>query len=75
MSELRASLIVPARNEDALIRIFLERLEESVSLSVEVLIVVDSESDSKSDSDILYRFRICCFSCSVITNFFIILFF
>lgn len=46
MSELWASLIVPARNEDALIRIFLERLEESVSLPVEVLIVVDSEFDT-----------------------------
>jgi len=46
MSFLRASLIVPARNEDVLIRIFLERLEESVSLPVEVLIVVDSESDT-----------------------------
>jgi glycosyltransferase involved in cell wall biosynthesis len=46
MSELRASLIVPARNEDVLIKIFLERLEESVSLPVEVLIVVDSKDDS-----------------------------
>lgn len=46
MSDLRASLIVPARNEDALIQVFLERLEESVSLPVEVLIVVDSEYDS-----------------------------
>ena len=46
MSYLRASLIVPARNEDALIGVFLERIKESVSLPVEVLIVVDSEYDS-----------------------------
>jgi glycosyltransferase involved in cell wall biosynthesis len=46
MSEFRASLVVPARNEEAQIGIFLDRLEESVALPVEVLIVVDSESDS-----------------------------
>jgi glycosyltransferase involved in cell wall biosynthesis len=46
MTELRASLVVPARNEEAQIGIFLDRLEESVKLPVEVLIVVDSDTDS-----------------------------
>lgn len=46
MTILRASLIVPARNEKELINTFLERLGESVSLFVEVIIVVDSENDS-----------------------------
>jgi len=46
MSSLRASIIVPARNEELQIRTFLERLDESVKLPVEVLIVVDSEADS-----------------------------
>jgi len=46
MSHLRASLVVPARNEEFQIEKFLDRLEESVKLPVEVLIVVDSESDT-----------------------------
>lgn len=46
MSKVRASLIVPAKNEHDQIEIFLKRVEESVSLLVEVLIVVDSENDS-----------------------------
>lgn len=46
MTSLRASIIVPALNEGAQIRIFLERLEESVELPVEVLIVVDTPTDS-----------------------------
>jgi glycosyltransferase involved in cell wall biosynthesis len=46
MSNLRASLVVPARNEEFQIKNFLGRLEESVKLPVEVLIVVDSESDT-----------------------------
>ena len=46
MSQLRASLIVPARNEDRLIGVFLERIAENVNLNVEVLVVVDSPKDS-----------------------------
>lgn len=46
MTSLRASIIVPALNEGAQIRVFLERLEESVELPVEVLIVVDTPTDS-----------------------------
>jgi glycosyltransferase involved in cell wall biosynthesis len=46
MSNLRASLVVPARNEEFQIKNFLGRLEESVKLPVEVLIVVDSKSDT-----------------------------
>ena len=46
MSQLRASLIVPARNEDRLIGIFLERIAENVNLNIEVLVVVDSPKDS-----------------------------
>lgn len=46
MTKLRASLVVPARDEDLQIGIFLQRIEESVTLPVEVLIVVDSEHDS-----------------------------
>lgn len=46
MSRLRASLIVPARNEDRLIGVFLERIAENVNLDIEVLIVVDSPQDS-----------------------------
>jgi glycosyltransferase involved in cell wall biosynthesis len=43
---LRASIVVPALNEGEQIRVFLERLEESVELPVEVLIVVDTPTDS-----------------------------
>ena len=45
MRNLRASIIVPALNEALTISNFLERLEESVLLPVEVLIVVDTETD------------------------------
>jgi glycosyltransferase involved in cell wall biosynthesis len=46
MNSLRASIVVPALNEGASIVAFLQRLEESVLLPVEVLIVVDTENDS-----------------------------
>jgi glycosyltransferase involved in cell wall biosynthesis len=46
MTSLRASIVVPALNEGEQIRIFLERLEESVELPVEVLIVVDTPTDT-----------------------------
>jgi glycosyltransferase involved in cell wall biosynthesis len=46
MNQLRASLVVPARNEDRLIGLFLERVAENVTLNVEVLVVVDSPNDS-----------------------------
>lgn len=46
MSAPRASIIVPALNEGEQISTFLERLEESVELLVEVLVVVDSLEDS-----------------------------
>ena len=62
MKDLRASLVVPARNEDLLINSFLERVRECVHLPIEVLIIVDSEFDStlnaiklKSDSKLLIR--------------------
>jgi glycosyltransferase involved in cell wall biosynthesis len=46
MSNLKASIIVPALNEGEQIRGFLERLEESVVTPVEVLVVVDTPHDS-----------------------------
>lgn len=46
MTSLRASIVVPALNEGEQIRIFLERLEESVELPVEVLVVVDTPTDT-----------------------------
>jgi len=46
MTSLRASIVVPALNEEASIVTFLKRLEESVLLPVEVLVVVDTETDS-----------------------------
>lgn len=46
MNVPRASIIVPALNEGAQISTFLERLEESVELPVEVIVVVDSREDS-----------------------------
>jgi dolichol-phosphate mannosyltransferase len=46
MTSLRASIIVPALDEGDSIVTFLERLEESVLLPVEVLVVVDNETDS-----------------------------
>lgn len=45
MKKLRASIIVPALNEATTISSFLERLEESVHLPVEVLVVVDTDAD------------------------------
>jgi glycosyltransferase involved in cell wall biosynthesis len=42
---MRASLIVPARNEVEFINTFLERLSENVSSLVEVLIIVDDRND------------------------------
>jgi dolichol-phosphate mannosyltransferase len=46
MSSLRASIVVPALNEGDQIATFLDRLEESVQLPVEVLIVVDTPQDT-----------------------------
>ncbi|CAN2231051.1 glycosyltransferase [Candidatus Planktophila dulcis] len=46
MTALRASIVVPALNEGEQIGVFLQRLEESVTLPVEVLIVVDTPSDT-----------------------------
>ena len=46
MSSLKASIIVPARNESAFINIFLERLIENLKSNVEILIIVDSNEDS-----------------------------
>jgi len=49
MTAFRASIVVPALNEGAQIGVFLERLEESVELLVEVLIVVDTPTDTTLD--------------------------
>ena len=46
MSSFRASIVVPALNEGEHIKVFLQRLEESVVIPVEVLVVVDTPSDS-----------------------------
>jgi glycosyltransferase involved in cell wall biosynthesis len=46
MSLFRASIVVPALNEGEHIKVFLQRLEESVVIPVEVLVVVDTPSDS-----------------------------
>lgn len=46
MNNIRASIVVPALNEGNQIGVFLQRLEEAVNLSVEVLIIVDTPSDS-----------------------------
>jgi glycosyltransferase involved in cell wall biosynthesis len=46
MNDIRASIVVPALNEGNQIDVFLQRLEEAVNLSVEVLIIVDRPSDS-----------------------------
>ena len=46
MTLLRASIVVPALNEGEQIGIFLQRLEEAVSLPVEVLVVVDTSLDT-----------------------------
>jgi len=46
MNNLKASIIVPARNESDFINIFLERLIENLKSDVEILVVVDSKEDS-----------------------------
>lgn len=46
MSNFRATLIVPARDENANINAFFEKLVESVRSNVEILIIVDSLDDS-----------------------------
>ena len=45
MSTLRASIIVPVKDEGNLINIFLNRISENVKNPIEVLVIVDSESD------------------------------
>jgi len=50
VNNLRASLIVPARNEKVLMPIFLSRMVETVEIPVEVLIIVDSENDTTLDA-------------------------
>ena len=49
MSAIRASVVVPALNEGEQISNFLTRLEESVTIPVEVLIVVDTPNDTTLD--------------------------
>jgi len=46
MTSIRASIVVPALNEGKQIELFLDRLEESVELPVEVLIIVDTLTDT-----------------------------
>jgi glycosyltransferase involved in cell wall biosynthesis len=46
MTFIRASIVVPALNEGKQIQLFLDRLEESVELPVEILIVVDTPTDT-----------------------------
>lgn len=46
MNSFRASIVVPALNEGKQIGNFLDRLEESVELPVEVLVVVDTVDDT-----------------------------
>ncbi len=45
MKKIRASLIVPAKNEEEQIMAFLERLDETVFISIEVIIIVDTPDD------------------------------
>ncbi len=45
MKKTRASLIVPAKNEEEQILAFLERLDETVSIAIEVIIIVDTPED------------------------------
>ena len=45
MKKTRASLIVPAKNEEDQIIAFLERLDETVSIAIEVIIIVDTPED------------------------------
>jgi glycosyltransferase involved in cell wall biosynthesis len=54
MNPLRASIVVPALNEGESIITFLERLEESVQLPVEVLVIVDTETDTTLSSLMKY---------------------
>jgi antitoxin component of RelBE/YafQ-DinJ toxin-antitoxin module len=46
MNNYRATVLVPARNEDQFINVFLDRIDESVTIPVEILIIVDNENDS-----------------------------
>lgn len=46
MSDFKASIIVPARNESTYINVFLERLIENLKSPAEILIVVDNINDS-----------------------------
>jgi glycosyltransferase involved in cell wall biosynthesis len=46
MSQPRASIVVPALNEAAFINIFLNRIDESVKIPVEIVIVVDDAKDN-----------------------------
>ena len=46
MSDFKASIIVPARNESTYINVFLERLIENLKSPAEILIVVDNKEDS-----------------------------
>lgn len=46
MTSLRATVVVPAFNERENIGHFLKRIEEAVTLPVEILIIVDSEHDT-----------------------------
>jgi glycosyltransferase involved in cell wall biosynthesis len=55
MTFFRASIIIPALNEGELIELFLERLEESVAIPVEVLVVVDTLDDSTLDGVSRYK--------------------
>ena len=45
MSDFKASIIVPARNESIYINVFLERLIENLKSPAEILIVVDNKDD------------------------------
>lgn len=57
MTTFRASIVIPALNEGDQIAKFLERLEESVELPVEILIVVDTPSDSTLNGITKYSAR------------------
>jgi glycosyltransferase involved in cell wall biosynthesis len=46
MNSFRATVVVPALNEHQFINIFLDRIDESVTIPVEILIIVDNEGDS-----------------------------
>jgi glycosyltransferase involved in cell wall biosynthesis len=55
MSAIRASVVVPALNEGDQISHFLARLDESVTIPVEVLVVVDTPSDTTLDGIHAYK--------------------